>query len=100
LRLGTFLSAKAIWAARKKALSFSKSTLFSFGTLRMRSRSALQWGMKVKVPKPSSPDPRVREIQQWTKTFGSGIANAYVVNTDALRELSAERGVIEKILWR
>jgi hypothetical protein len=56
--------------------------------------------MKVKVPKPSSPDPRVRENQQWTKTFGSSIANAYVVNADALRELSAERGVIEKILWR
>ena len=66
----------------------------------MRSRSALQWGMKVKVPKPSSPDPRVREIQQWTKTFGSSIANAYIVNADALRELGAERGVIEKILWR
>lgn len=66
----------------------------------MHSRSALQWGMKVKVPKPSSPDPRVSEIQQWTKSFGSSVANAYVVNADALRELGAERGVIEKILWR
>jgi len=56
--------------------------------------------MKVKVPKPSSPDPRVSEIQQWTKSFGSSVANAYVVNADALRELGAERGVIEKILWR
>ena len=73
---------------------------FSFGTLRMHSRPALQWGMKVKVPKPSSPDPRVSEIQQWTKSFGSSVANAYVVNADALRELGAERGVIEKILWR
>lgn len=56
--------------------------------------------MKVKVPKPSSPVPRVREIQQWIGTFGSSVANAYVVNAGALRELSAERGVIEKILWR
>jgi hypothetical protein len=56
--------------------------------------------MKVKVPKPSAPDPRVREIQQWMGSFGSSVANAYVVNADALRELGVERGVIEKVLWR
>ncbi len=54
--------------------------------------------MKVKMPKQS--DPRVREIQQWMGGFGSNIANAYVVNADALREVGAERGIIEKILWR
>lgn len=56
--------------------------------------------MKVKVPKQSAPDPRVREIQQWMGGFGSNVANAYVVNAEALRELGAERGIIEKILWR
>ena len=56
--------------------------------------------MKVKVPKQSGPDPRVREIQQWMGSFGSNVANAYVVNAEALRELGAERGIIEKILWR
>jgi hypothetical protein len=66
----------------------------------MPSHCALEWGMKVKVPKPSSPDPRVREIQQWIGTFGSSVANAYVVNAETLRELGAERGVVEKILWR
>ncbi len=54
----------------------------------------------MKVKRPSSPEPRVREIQQWMGTFGSSVANAYVVNAEALRELGAQRGVIEKVLWR
>ena len=54
--------------------------------------------MKVKMPKQS--DPRVGEIQQWMGSFGSNVANAYVVNAEALRELGTERGIIEKILWR
>ncbi len=66
----------------------------------MTSSRALQWGMKVKMPKQSGPDPRVREIQQWMGSFGSSVANGYVVNAEALRELGAGRGIIEKILWR
>jgi hypothetical protein len=56
--------------------------------------------MKVKLPKPAPNNQRVREIQQWLGTYGGSVANAYVVNAGALRELGAERGVLEKILWR
>ena len=56
--------------------------------------------MKVKLPKPAPNNQRVREIQQWLGTHGGSVANAYVVNDGALRELGAERGIIEKILWR
>lgn len=56
--------------------------------------------MKVKLPKPAPDNQRVREIQQWLSAHGGSVANAYVVNAAALSELGAERGVIEKILWR
>ena len=56
--------------------------------------------MKVKLPKPAPDNQRVREIQQWLGAHGGSVANAYVVNAAPLRELGAERGVIEKILWR
>lgn len=54
--------------------------------------------MKVKMPKTT--DPRVRDIQQWMKSFGSSVANAYEVNSAGLKEVGAQRGVIEKVLWR
>ena len=56
--------------------------------------------MKVKLPKPAPDNQRVREIQQWLGAHGGSVANAYVVNAAALSELGAERGAIEKILWR
>jgi len=56
--------------------------------------------MKVQLPEPATNNQRVREIQQWLGAHGGSVANAYVVNAGALRELGAERGVIEKILWR
>lgn len=85
LLLGTLLSAKAIWLCARGLCEAFPVALFVLHPT--HGRPALQWGMKVKVPKPSSPDPRVSEIQQWTKSFGSSVANAYVVNADALREL-------------
>ena len=56
--------------------------------------------MKVKLPRPAPSNQRVREIQQWLGAYGGSVANAYVVNAGALRELGAERGILEKILWR
>jgi hypothetical protein len=56
--------------------------------------------MKVKLPRPAPGNQRVREIQQWLGAYGGSVANAYVVNAGALRELGAERGILEKILWR
>ena len=54
----------------------------------------------MKLPRPAPSNQRVREIQQWLGAYGGSVANAYVVNAGALRELGAERGILEKILWR
>lgn len=59
-----------------------------------RLRAALQWWYESAKTVSARP---VREIQQWMGSFGGNVANAYVVKADALRELGAQRGIIENV---